>query len=41
VSEKFGCKPVDDNTGMLIVYSTVQVAGGGTPGMVTNDSATS
>jgi hypothetical protein len=41
VSKKFGCNSVHDNADGLIVYSVMQVAGGGMPGMVTDDSATS
>ena len=41
VSEKLGCKKVYDNMDGLNVYSIVQVGGGGAPGMVADDSATS
>ena len=40
VSEKFGCKLMDNMDG-LDVYGTVQVGGRGAPGMVTDDLATS
>ena len=41
MSEKLGCKKVYDNMDGLNVYSIVQVGGGGAPGMVADDSATS
>ena len=41
MSEKFGCNSVDDNGDGLTVYSVVQLGGGGTSGVVTDDSETS
>ena len=41
MSKRLAYKSVDDNVDGLIVYSIVQLAGGGMPGIVTDDSATS
>jgi hypothetical protein len=40
VSEKFGCKSVDDIADGLNVKSVVQVVSGGTSGVSTDDSET-
>jgi hypothetical protein len=38
MSEKFGCKSLDENGDGLDVYTVVQVGSGDTSGMVTDDS---